>query len=414
MPATDAQARRAIGRVRVKWDAHLEDPRDEKNQVHAHGGLLAVLLAAFACGRVRLRHVEDFSGDLGAKARKRLGLRSTVSDSTLYRVVSKQKPRGFRETVYAEVQGLLAGGVVKNDLFPLGVLTCDGKSLWTSTTKAFEEAKTSIDEKTGVMTASLMSLRAVLTSSQVRPCLDFEVIGDKEGEPPAFRTVLPRVVERFGAHFQIVTGDAGLACRENALLLQRAGKYALFGLKGNQPKLHALAQQLFRDSPGGLKRRSAESRNGFGLVRELHTVTVKDSAAVDMPGIQQLWRVVQSTYSGGTVVSEETRYFLSGIPPRLLSPRQQLALVRLHWGIENGHNWTMDVALLEDDAQPCQQSRDAIEVVAWLRVLGYNLLAAWRARAGLKDKQPVSWARCLETLRDAFLSGIEVLQVTPA
>ena len=174
---------------------------------------------------------------------------------------------------------------------------------------------------------------------------------------------------------RLYTGDAGLACRENAQLVHDAGKYCLLGLKGNQPKLHALAEEMFKGCPGALKKHSEDRRNGSVIIRELHTLTVNDVAEVDMAGAQQLWRVRQQTFTGGQLVIEELRYFISSIPPTLLSPTQQLALVRLHWGIENNHNWTMDVALTEDDVQPCQQNRDAIEVVAWLRLLGYNLQA---------------------------------------
>ena len=62
-----------------------------------------------------------------------------------------------------------------------------------------------------------------------------------------------------------------------------------------------------------------------------------------------------------------------------------------------------EISPLEDDRQPVQATRESIEVVAWLRVLGYNLLATWRARAPLKDGRPVSWARAMEQLRDALL-----------
>lgn len=403
MVVTEAQARRAVRRANFPWDGQVEDPRAEWNQRHAHHGLLSVLAAAFACGRTHLRDVENFSSDLAAGTRRGLGLKASASDSTFYRVLSEQKPAGLRETAQGQVRALIEGKVIENDLFSVGVASFDGKQVWTSGTSFVEGAQTKLDEKSGVLTASLFSMRAVLTSSQVRPCLDLELIGDKEGESPAFRVVFPRVCEKFGGQFKIVTGDAGLACRENARLVQKHGKFGLFGLKGNQPKLHALAEEMFNSSPGGLKRRTEERRNGSVLIRELHTLTVNDVAEVDMAGAQQLWRVRQQTFTGGQLVIEELRYFISSIPPTLLSPTQQLALVRLHWGIENNHNWTMDVALTEDDVQPCQQNRDAIEVVAWLRLLGYNLLAAWRARANKKDRRPMPWARCMEQLRDAFV-----------
>ena len=415
MAVTEAQARRAIGRADLKWDAQVEDSRGKRNQVHAHHGMLSVMAAAFACARIHLRKVEDFSSDLGAATCRKLGIKGRVSDTTLYRLASKQKPKGFRETVYAQIRDLIDQKVITNDIFPFGVMTFDGKSVWTSTTSMVDGAKTSLNETSGVLTASLMSQRAVLTSSKVRPCFDFELIGEKAGESPAFRLVFPRVCAKFGGQFQIVTGDAGLACRENAQLVTDAGKFYLSGLKGNQPTLLALAEEMFAGCPGGLKKRSEEWRNGSLVVRELHTLTVKDVAAVDMAGIQQLWRVRQQTFTNGTLTAEDLRYFLSSVPQTLLSPTQQLALVRLHWGIENGHNWTMDVALTEDDVQPCQKSRDAIEVIAWLRVLGYNLLAAWRSQAGKKDRLPISWARCIEQLRDALMFSTEgVLRATLA
>jgi len=59
----------------------------------------------------------------------------------------------------------------------------------------------------------------------------------------------------------------------------------------------------------------------------------------------------------------------------------------------------------EDDGHPCQTSRTSIETVSWLRLLGYNALAAWRRLAPKKDGKPVAWARAMETLRDALVHG---------
>ncbi len=53
--------------------------------------------------------------------------------------------------------------------------------------------------------------------------------------------------------------------------------------------------------------------------------------------------------------------------------------MRMHWGIENGCHWTMDVVLGEDDSQPCQASRASIETVSWLRIIGYNAVSALAA-----------------------------------
>ncbi len=80
-----------------------------------------------------------------------------------------------------------------------------------------------------------------LTSSSSRPCIDVELIADKEAESPTFRKMFPRLCDTFGAHFAVVTGDAGLTARENATLVRSKGKHFLFWLKDNQPKLNAIA-----------------------------------------------------------------------------------------------------------------------------------------------------------------------------
>ncbi len=403
MAVTEAQARRALRRAEFPWSPEVSDPRKEHNQRHDHFGLLSVLATAFACGRTCLRRVEDFSADLGAVARRALCVGRTISDSTFYRLLAKQSVSGLRETAWNQVLDYIRSKVVANDLFPLGVLSLDGKSLWVSQESSVEGAKTTIDPASGVLTAALMSVRAVLTSSRVRPCLDAEVIGEKEGEAPAFRVIFSRLIKRFAAHFQIVTADAGITCRENAALVDKAGKHYLFALRANQKTLHALAVTTLAQAP--LKVRTEDHRGGALIVRELRTVTVSDDPELDFPGIKQLWSVRRQVtlYGASAPVSDEVRYFVTSIPPTLLSPTRQLELVRLHWGIENGHNWTMDVALTEDDVQPCQATREAIAVVGWIRILGYNLLSAWRAQSPSKDRKPPSWSRCMELLRDAFM-----------
>lgn len=77
----------------------------------------------------------------------------------------------------------------------------------------------------------------------------------------------------------------------------------------------------------------------------------------------------------------------------------------MHRGIENAHNWTMDLVLIEDYAQPCQASRESLESleVAWLRIIGYNIASAFRAHEPRQDRRALTWDRALEKLRDALV-----------
>lgn len=402
MSATKRQAGRAMPRLAMEWDPAVKDPRSERNQRHSHHGLLSVLAAAFACGRTCLRRVEEFAADLAGPVRARWGVQSGLSDTTLHRLLGLQKVEGFRATAWEKLGELLNAGVIKNDLFRVGVLSCDGKSLFASTRRRIEGAKKLHDKKHGVVTSMLMSERAVLSSSKACPCFDSEIIGEKTGESPAFRKLFPRVVAEFGRHFQIVTADAGLTCKENASIVEGAKKHYLFTLGENLHRLFLLVSTKLRNAP--LAKRATEWRDGEQIERELFSVAVTDADDLRMPGITQVWKLRQTVRRNGKVVSRKVRYFVASIPAGLLKPSEKLGLVRLHWRIENSHNWTMDVALEEDERQPCQLTREAIEVVGWLRIIGYNILSAWREGLPTKDgPRRQSWSRCIEILRDRIL-----------
>ena len=400
-----------VPRVEMQWNSGVKDPRKRRNQKHSHHGLLSVLAWAFACGRTCLRNVEELAADLSARTRKKLGLKQGLSDTTLYRLLGHQRVEGLRESAWRKLNELFDGKVITNDLFKFGVLSCDGKSLWASSRRTIDGAKTLHDKMHGVVTSMLMSERAVLTSSSIRPCLDSEIIGAKTGESPAFRKLFPRVLEQFGRHFRIVTADAGLTCRENAALVESARKHYLFTLGENLHRAFRMVCAKFEKAP--LRARVAEHRDGERIERELFVVKVTDADDLRMPGIKEVWKLRQTVTRGERVISEKVRFFVSSIPPELLKSESKLALVRLHWGIENSHNWTMDVALEEDERQPCQLTRAAIEVVGWLRIIGYNILSAWRAGLPRKDgAKRQSWTRSIELLRDFLLFRREVYSAT--
>jgi predicted transposase YbfD/YdcC len=403
MSITEAQARRALRHADIPWNAEVEDPREDAWVVHDHLGLLGGLAAAFSVGCRSLRRAEDFFADLGLGARRALGLgRGKPCDTTLYRLLAEQSPAGLEETVFAQVKALIARKVVKNDRLALGVMSFDGKGTWSRTDgKKVKGAVQSAYDAEGSSLQTFGALRATLTSSSVCPCVGQKLIGSKEGESTAFRELLPAICDQLGGQFRIVTGDAGLCARENAALVTDLGRWYLFGLKGNQPRLHDLAREHGYYSLGKPPlARTAERYRGQIIVRELYAREVAGAPEADIEAAQQLWYVCQTTTDRGEVVTS----ILAGA----LTRDQELALVRMHWAIENGCHWTLDVMLGEDEGHPCQASRASIETVSWLRLIGYNAASAWRQLAPRKDGKPVAWARAMETLRDALL----VAQVT--
>ncbi|MGQ0507546.1 MAG: hypothetical protein ACT4TC_19765 [Myxococcaceae bacterium] len=174
-------------------------------------------------------------------------------------------------------------------------MALDGKGNWSSTTNEVAGAKESSCDGEGTPLWMLGTLRAVLVSSSARPCVDLQLIAAKEAESPTFRQMFPRVVKSFGGRFQLVTGDAGLACRENAQLICDHLKDYLFGLKGNQPTLLAWAQALLATAP--ILHTTREVASGKLVVRELSRVVFEHGREpADFPGARQLWRVRQTSF----------------------------------------------------------------------------------------------------------------------
>ena len=404
MSRVAGQRRRALRHAQLEWSCEVVDPRQARGRRHGHPGLLGLLVAAFACGLKSLRRVEDLAQDLGARVRRQLGLATSVSDSTLWRLLAAQTTAGLRQTVAAQVRRLLKAPGPPTVALPLGVMSFDGKSLWTSVQREVDGLDAVACDEAGTPVWRLGTLRAVLTSHRAAPCVDLEFLGAKEGESPAFRQLLPRVVEAWGDCFEVVTGDAGLAAAENAALVRALGKHYLLGLKGNQPTLHGHAVEALADKRCAPRARTAERVHGLTLVREVWTHALS-SGEVEFPGARLLLCVRQTHLKDDGSQSVEWRYFVTSLSTVDLSFHHLLSLVRLHWVIENRHHWTLDLVLEEDDRQPCLHSRTALEVTAWLRVLAYNLISSWRAAIPLKDHLPVAWARACEVLRDALVHG---------
>jgi predicted transposase YbfD/YdcC len=405
MRAVTGQRRGALRYAEVEWSREVVDPRQARGKRHEHRGLLGLLVAAFACGLKGLRRVEDLAVDLGARVRKRLRAPKKVSDSTLWQLLAKQSTQGLRQTVAAQVRRLLQQPDLARVALPLGVMSFDGKSLWTSVQQPVSGLEAVASDEAGTPVWRLGTLRAVLTSLVAAPCVDLEFIGAKEGESPAFRQLLPRVVEAWGEYFQVITGDAGLTAAENAQLVRSLGKHYLLGLKGNQPTLYGHALESLAEKRCAPRARTEDRARGETVVRELWTHALTPGE-VEFAGARLLLCVRQTHQKADGTQKTEWRYFVTSLSTGDLSFAQLLRLVRLHWAIENRHHWTLDMVLGEDERQPCRHSRSSLEVCAWLRVLAYNLISAWRARLPLKDKRPVAWARACETLRDALVHDL--------
>lgn len=373
--------------------------------------MLNVTMGAFACGSRTMRQVEEFGEDLPASMRRGLGLRGPVSDTALYAFLRKQDPSSMPDVVEAQVKEGLLKKAIRHDLFPMGVAAIDGKASWVGD-HAADSCQRHVQED-GSPYWMLFAQRAVLVSSSVRPVLFQQFVGEKTNEMARFEECFLELNRRFGKSFEFVTSDAGACSRHNAQVVHDANKAYLFAVKDNQPSLHLWAKTLLgtktdaKDAKKEGEARTVERYRGATITREIFRADVQHGdGEVDMPGARQLWRVRQTSVTKDDkcrVVEEaaEDRYFVTN---RVLSAERALKLVRLHWGIENGANWTLDVAMGEDAGCPCAMGKGVV-VVSWLRLLAYNLASLWRSKLPPSHGEPVTWKRAFELLARAVRSA---------
>ena len=204
-----------------------------------------------------------------------------------------------------------------------------------------------------------------------------------------------------------MTGDAGVVSASNARLVIAAGKHYLFAIKENFNKLLPLARGLLAHAP--VLAETRERAQGMTVWRTLRRVVVPNG--VTFPGATQFICVTQTKMDDCGHTIEEERIFLTSIPVGELSDARLLKLVRLHWRIENGANWTADLILKEDTQHPCAVN-NAIIVVSWLRMLAFNLLTLARVSASGAGRTLVRWRRAQDLLYAALLGPVPQEQPT--
>lgn len=405
---TASRAARVVGRARLDF-GFVQDPRAYSGKkIVPLPPLMRLMVTGFGTGKMVLRSIEDLSADMPSTTRKSLGIPGRVSDTPLWGLLKRTNPEGFRETLFQSVRRDLDSKAVTNDLFPGGVVAYDGKgagSGWGEAPNAQCRTRTADGEAYW----DVFALRACLVSSSAAPVIDQELIPNKKGEPTTFPRIFERDVERFPRLFRYVTGDAGLASASNAQLVIVRGKLYLWQIKGNFSVLYPLALDLLENSP--ILASTTDRFQGKEVRREIRRVAFPDDET--FPGATQLIAVRQIRTSEDGTQECEDRIYVSSIPWRELSPKRLLQMVRLHWKIENGANWTADVILEEDSRRPCNKGFGP-NVVSWLLVLAYNLIAVFRAHLPKKDRLPQRWERVREVFYQAVLDTVTRRRHKPA
>lgn len=354
----------------------LEDPRMDRTKRHQLLDIIIIGICAVICGADGWTGVEKFGKAKLPWLQTFLALPNGIpSHDTFGRVFARLDPEAFQRCFMRWVQAI--------EVFTGGpVVAIDGKCL-----------RRSHDQRLGKEAIHMVSAWA----TQDHLVLGQRKVATKSNEI----TAIPELLKWLELTGCIVTIDA-LGCQKSIAeqIRDQQGDYVL-ALKDNHLHLHEDVHNLFcwADNLGVAEIAHDTYRQvnkGHGRIEVRTCWTISDPtylAIVDDDGEWQDLNAVirvQEERRIGSNTTQDTRYYLSSLPPDTPNLAQRaLAAVRKHWGIENGVHWVLDIGVREDDSRIRQGH--AAENMAVLRHIALNLLKQETSEhIGIKNKRKLA------------------------
>lgn len=314
----------------LKHFSDLSDPRVVGRCDYPLETVLVIALLGTLCGAEGWTDLEVFAAAKASWLRTFLQMPDDPPREGVFRrVFSAIRPAAFEACMRAWVQSLaepLEGQVV----------AFDGKALRGAIARAF--GRTSLHQVHAWVCAQglLLAQRSV------------------EGAPEegaAIRSML-EVLELKGA---IVTLDAGNAATKTIQqIVDVEGEYVVT-VKANRKKFHGAIRDFFTSAAAsafkGVKvayLQTQEQGHGRAEIRKVWAVPA--SALGEMasywPSLQSIVMIERTRVLADGSIQQWTHYYASSLPPRV---RKLAAVIREHWGVENGLHWGLDVQMGEDE-----------------------------------------------------------------
>lgn len=364
---------------------NLTDPRVDRGANHNLLEMIFLALTAMLCGADGWADVERFANAKVSWFRKYIELEQGIpSHDTFGRVFARLDPGEFLTAMHgwvAQLAGSLRGQGI----------AIDGKTLCGS-----------FDEAAGK--SALHTITAFATATRL--CLRMASIDGKSNEIPAVQQML-KLMELEGA---TVTLDAMHCQVETAKAIINAQADYVLTVKGNQPSLHNLLQDLFIEygeldyRVNGLRKHvTVEKGHGREERREYFAIRVPAGSDFERwPGIQSIGMIFRHSRSKGKD-HEETMFFISSLPPKV---RQLSRFIRDHWKIENSEHYVLDVTFSEDASRIREGA--APEIAAAFRRMALNILQQdTTLKESIRGKRlRAGWD---ESVLDAIYAGINAV-----
>lgn len=396
----------------------IKDPRKFRGRRWALPALLNAVFVGMVAMETALRGVERLTRDLDG-CRRRFGIRRRVPDSTLAHLLTKLGDEaGLRQALVDQIRRAERRKALAPVRLPINMVVIDGQTIWCSNKEIDDPASQKATHDNGKTYYRLHALHAVLVSAATQPCIDQLLVNGKTNEMGKYQPFVRRLVSTYGRsdRVELIASDAGMTSSANAKHTASLNRAYLMGVKENQPTLLREAERLCgwgsHKQAGNVCEAATpwETYRGTCMRRELF----RSREIEGWPGwrsARQIWRVKQTTVRANGTVSVENRYFITNLAWGRLNGTQILAVVRAHWGVENGCHWTLDVMLKQDTRCWCTTGK-AVRMLSWLRLMAYNALRLLKDRY-LRGKQSHTMAwddvrrRVVKTLTDSrvWLAG---------
>lgn len=400
--------RRLAGMLATRLDeARFDQVRDDRGtngQRWELDTLLVAVTTAMVAGARSLAETERVTASLSRAARRWLGIRRRVPDTTLRDALCTVQPRFLASCLHSLILAAHRRKALTPDELPFGIASLDGKSFTLpSCDDGYAQRQTKEEGKS--LVGLVRTITTTLTSSSARPCIDVTPLPASTNEMGWFQFALDHLLAAYGHLdlFRMVTYDAGACSLDNATAVRSHKLHYLFGLKGSQPTLLQGAQLwLGVRLPEQAAAQTVDQVGETIVVRRIYLGEATD-APEGWDHLRTVLRIESETLDlRGVTLKHEDRYYISSLSQDRLTPEQWMTVIRRHWGVETTHQ-ILDTALLEDDHPWIKANPRAAYAVAVLRRIAYTLLALFRGVTQRSEsRRAVPWRHLLDDIRLAL------------
>ncbi len=406
--------RRMMGVLNARLpDAELhrvEDPRRQQGRRWSLAAILGTVMTAMLAGCKSLAEMEALTAEASPAARRKLGLKGRLPDTTARDALVHVNPRSLHRALHRQIHRAHRRKQLQPVGLPFGVVTMDGKMTAVKTTSGpYVQPKTSTE---GADYGLVRTVTASLITSAAKVCINASLIPPRDNEQSHYIVALEELLDAYGSLrlFELVDYDAGGCSRVNARYTRECNlHYSMRVKQGSQPKLYADMQRKL----GGQHVDDADAVivewvNGKRVRRSAYST---DDVAVwpSWTGLQLAVRILyEELDENDAAVETEERYYASSLAKDVLSGEQWIALTRGHWAVENNCHHTWDAVFKEDDRPWIVSAAQGTVVTFLLRRIAYNILTLFRSRtlrSAKKRKTP--WRDLVRWFYNALISATE-------